>query len=144
MSIYIASNSNECSGTSSMLQGSLLITQIGCPTTADSAQFDLLCFQPEPFPETLVARAAQSSLGSPCKLSAWCGPIIYMGSRMYNTPWHSITQTHMGQKGVSLSSITVCMPPSCPPCCWHASVCLPVCPPPADTTKHFPRAPVCL
>ena len=42
-----------------------------CPTTAPSAQFCLLCCQPEPLPESLAARAAPLTQGRPCRLGAW-------------------------------------------------------------------------
>ena len=42
-----------------------------CPTTAASAQFCLLCCQPEPLPESLAARAAPLTQGRPCRLAAW-------------------------------------------------------------------------
>merc|ERR1712035_232377 len=59
------------SSTSSDLQGCLLSVLAHCPTTADSAQFCLLCYQPEPIPRTLAARMLQFTLEHPCRLSAW-------------------------------------------------------------------------
>ena len=39
-----------------------------CPTTAGSAQFCLLCCQPEPIPGTLAARMSQLTSWDPCRL----------------------------------------------------------------------------
>ena len=43
------------------------------PTTAHSAQFDLLCHQPEPFPRTLTTRMPHLPTWYPCGLWAWLG-----------------------------------------------------------------------
>ena len=52
-------------------RGHCRLTLACCPTTATSAQFCLLCCQPEPLPESLAARAAPLTQGSPCRLAAW-------------------------------------------------------------------------
>ena len=64
-------HNNRASGTPSELQGRLLSILAHYPTTADSAQSCLLCYQPEPVPRTLAARVSQSTLSQPCRLSAW-------------------------------------------------------------------------
>ena len=71
-------NTKGRSGTPSELQGWLLSILAHYPTTADSAQSCLLCYQPEPVPRTLAARTSQFTLGYPCRLSAWPGWAIHM------------------------------------------------------------------
>jgi hypothetical protein len=49
-----------------------LHSTLGCvPTTAGSAQFCLLCCQPEPVPESLPARPPPLTRGCPCRLPVW-------------------------------------------------------------------------
>ena len=77
----------------SPLQRSLHST-LGCfPTTAGSAQFCLLCCQPEPVPESLPARPPPLTRGCPCRLPVWSGQSIHMVHRTYIGPRHSISQT---------------------------------------------------
>ncbi len=55
----------------STLQRSLHST-LGCvPTTADGAQFCLLCCQPEPVPESSPARQPSLTRGCPCRPPVW-------------------------------------------------------------------------
>ena len=75
------------------LQRSLYST-LGCfPTTAGSAQFCLLCCQPEPVPESLPARPPSLTRRCPCSLPVWLGQPIDMVHRTYSGPRHSISQT---------------------------------------------------
>ena len=75
------------------LQRSLHST-LGCfPTTAGSAQFCLLCCQPEPFPESLPARPPSLTRRCPCSLPVWSGQPIHMVHRTYSSPRHSVSQT---------------------------------------------------
>ena len=60
------------------------------PTTAASAQFCLLCCQPEPIPRSLTARMSRFTSRDPCRLAAWLGRTIHMGSRAYRLPLQSI------------------------------------------------------
>ena len=64
-----------------------------CPTTAASAQFCLLCCQPEPIPRSLTARMSRFTSRDPCRLAAWLGRTIHMGSRAYRFPLHSNPQS---------------------------------------------------
>lgn len=75
------------------LQGSLYSTLDCFPTTAGSAQFCLLCCQPEPVPESLPARPPSLTRGCPCSLPVWSGQSIHMVHRTYTGPRHSISQT---------------------------------------------------
>ena len=68
---FWAQPKNRASGTPSELQGRLLSILAHYPTTADSAQSCLLCYQPEPVPRTLAARVSQFTLSQPCRLPAW-------------------------------------------------------------------------
>ena len=52
-------------------QRSLHSIQAHFPTTASSAQFCLLCYQPEPVPRSLAARLSQLTSRDPCRLQAW-------------------------------------------------------------------------
>ena len=52
------------------LQRSLLTILAHGPITASSAQFCLLCCQPEPLPESLTARMSQPTSRDPCRLPA--------------------------------------------------------------------------
>ena len=63
------------------------------PTTAGSAQFCLLCCQPEPVPESLPARPPPLTRGCPCRLPVWSGQSIHMVHRTYSSPQHSISHT---------------------------------------------------
>ena len=54
-------------------QGSLQCILAQYPTTAGSAQFCLLCCQPEPDPGSLTARVPQLTPWDPCRLPAWLG-----------------------------------------------------------------------
>ena len=51
-------------------QRSLLTILAHGPITASSAQFCLLCCQPEPLPESLTARMSQPTSRDPCRLPA--------------------------------------------------------------------------
>ena len=62
-------------------------------TTAGSAQFCLLCCQPEPVPESLPARPPSLTRRCPCSLPVWSGQPIHMVHRTYSGPRHSISQT---------------------------------------------------
>ena len=75
------------------LQRSLYSTLDCFPTTAGSAQFCLLCCQPEPVPESLPARPPSLTRGCPCRLPVWSGQSIHMVHRTYTGPRHSISQT---------------------------------------------------
>ena len=46
------------------------------PATADNVQFDLLCCQPWPVPETLSTRPPCFTTKCPCGLPAWLGRAI--------------------------------------------------------------------
>ena len=71
-----------------------LHSTLGCvPTTAGSAQFCLLCCQPEPVPESLPARPPPLTRGCPCRLPGWQGRPIHMVCGAYTTPQHSATET---------------------------------------------------
>lgn len=82
----------EWSGAPSAWQRSLHCILAQCPTTAGSAQFCLLCCQPEPVPRSLAARLPQFTLRDPCRLPAWLGSAINMLCRTCQAPAHSITQ----------------------------------------------------
>ena len=69
-----------------------------CPTTAGSAQFCLLCCQPEPVPGSSTARVPQLTPWNPCRLPAWSGRTINMRYRTCCVPVHSITQTPTGEQ----------------------------------------------
>ena len=62
-----------------------------CPTTAASAQFCLLCCQPEPIPRSLTARMSLFTQRDPCRLAAWLGRTIHMVSRACKLPLPSST-----------------------------------------------------
>ena len=47
-----------------------------CPATASNVQFDLLCCQPRPVPETLSTRTPCFTTQCPCGLPAWLGRAI--------------------------------------------------------------------
>ena len=71
-----------------------LYSTLGCvPTTAGSAQFCLLCCQPEPVPESLPARPPSLTRRCPCSLPVWSGQPIHMVHRTYSSPRHSVSQT---------------------------------------------------
>ena len=71
-----------------------LYSTLDCfPTTAGSAQFCLLCCQPEPFPESLPARPPSLTRRCPCSLPVWLGQSIHMVHRTYRSPRHSISHT---------------------------------------------------
>ena len=59
------------SGAPCTQQRSLLLILAQCPTTAGSAQFCLLCCQPEPIPGTLAARKPLLTPRVPCRLPVW-------------------------------------------------------------------------
>ena len=63
------------------------------PTTASSAQFCLLCCQPEPVPRSLAARMSQLTPRDPCRLLAWSGQTINTGYSACSVPLHSITKS---------------------------------------------------
>ena len=56
------------------------------PTTASSAQFCLLCCQPEPIPRSLAARMSRFTPRDPCRLSAWLGQTIDMTCKTCRAP----------------------------------------------------------
>ena len=68
-----ADSKNWLRRTSSATQRSLHSIQAHVPTTASSAQFCLLCCQPEPIPRSLAARMSQLTSRDPCRLQAWLG-----------------------------------------------------------------------
>ena len=71
-----------------------LFSTLGCvPTTAGSAQFCLLCCQPEPVPESLPARPPSLTRRCPCSLPVWLGQPIHMVHRTYSSPQHSASHT---------------------------------------------------
>ena len=83
----------------SPLQRSLHST-LGClPATAGSAQFCLLCCQPEPVPESLPARPPPLTRGYPCRLPVWSGQPIHMVCRMYSGPRHFINHISTWKTG---------------------------------------------
>ena len=82
-----------CCGAASAKQRSLPAILVHGPTTARRAQFGLLCFQPEPVPESLTARMSTLTCQDPCRLRAWLGQTIYMVDRTYLTPQHASNQT---------------------------------------------------
>ena len=51
------------------------------PDTARSAQFCLLCCQPEPVPRSSTARWPRLTLRKPCRLRAWSGRAIRTAGR---------------------------------------------------------------
>ena len=57
-----------------------------CPTTASNVQFDLLCCQPRPVPETLSTRTCPFTVSCPCGLPAWHGRAI----NMHDTDMHNL------------------------------------------------------
>ena len=76
-----------------LLQSFLHSTLDCLPTTAGSAQFCLLCCQPEPVPESLPARPPSLTRRCPCSLPVWSGQSIHMVCRTYSSPRHSISPT---------------------------------------------------
>ena len=65
-------------------------------TTTGSAQFCLLCRQPEPVPGTSTARVPQLTPWDPCRLPTWSGRTIYMRYKTSYAPVHSITHALFG------------------------------------------------
>ena len=57
-----------------------------CPTTASNVQFDLLCCQPRPVPETLSTRTCHFTVSCPCGLPAWHGRAI----NTHDTDMHNL------------------------------------------------------
>ena len=84
---------NSWSCAAYLLQRCLHSTLDCVPTTAGSAQFCLLCCQPEPFPESLPARPPSLTRRCPCSLPVWLGQSIDMGHRTFSSPRHSISHT---------------------------------------------------
>ena len=80
------------SDASSAGQRKLQPAMICFPTTASSAQFCLLCCQPEPVPRSLTARTSQPARRDPCRLLAWLGPAIHTVYGTWPAPLHSITK----------------------------------------------------
>ena len=78
---------------SSATQRQLHSVQPHCPTTAGSAQFCLLCCQPEPIPGSLAARMFLLTLRDPCRLPAWLGRSINTDCRACGVPLHASTQS---------------------------------------------------
>ena len=75
-----------------------------CPTTAGSAQFCLLCCQPEPVPGSSTARVSQLTPWNPCRLPAWSGRTINMRYRTCCAPVHFITQPPLGNRRLDTPS----------------------------------------
>ena len=98
---------DDWSCAASPLQGSLHPT-LGCfPTTAGDAQFCLLCYQPEPIPESLPARPPFLTRGCPCSPPVWFGqPSTRLAGRttLHLTP--SVTTPLATQRGVDLHRYT--------------------------------------
>ena len=69
-------------------QRSLHSIQAHDPTTASSAQFCLLCYQPEPVPRSLAARLSQLTSRDPCRLQAWLGQAFRTVCRTCTVPPH--------------------------------------------------------
>ena len=72
----------------SAAQRSLHPIQAHDPTTASSAQFCLLCCQPEPVPRSLAARLSQLTSRDPCRLQAWLGQAFCIVCRTCTVPPH--------------------------------------------------------
>ena len=85
----------EWSGAPCTQQRSLHCILIQDPTTAGSAQFYLLCCQPESMPRSLTARMSQLTPWDPCRLPAWSGRTIHMLYRTCHVPEHAISQDRM-------------------------------------------------
>ena len=73
-----------------------------CPTTAASAQFCLLCCQPEPIPRSLTARMSLFTQRDPCRLAAWLGRTIHMASKACRYPLHSTPQPRRDRQGPAI------------------------------------------
>ena len=98
---------NGWSGAPCAQQRSLHCILIQDPTTADSAQFYLLCCQPESMPRSLTARMSQLTPWDPCRLPAWSGRTIHMLYRTCHVPEHAISQDRMEQEsGYSQQNLT--------------------------------------
>ena len=67
------SQQNGLSCASYTQQRSLHPILVYFPTTAGSAQFCLLCCQPEPVPRSSTARMSRFTPWDPCRLPAWLG-----------------------------------------------------------------------
>ena len=85
-------------------QGSLHCILAQYPTTAGSAQFCLLCCQPEPVPGLLAVRMSQLTQRDPCRLPAWLGWTINIPYRTCHAPVHSITQPQSGNRRLGTPS----------------------------------------
>ena len=84
-------------------QGSLQCILAQYPTTAGSAQFCLLCCQPEPIPGPSTARRSQLTPCAPCRLPAWLGRAINMPCRTWYVPVHSNTTFPSGSQEIGYS-----------------------------------------
>ena len=89
------STENGWCGAPCAQQRSLHCILIQDPTTAGSAQFYLLCCQPESMPRSLTARMSQLTPWDPCRLPAWSGRTIHMLYRTCHVPEHAISQDRM-------------------------------------------------
>ena len=67
----------------------LHIILVHFPTTASSAQFYLLCCQPEPIPGALAARMSRLTSRDPCRLLVWLGWAIHIMCRTWRIHRHS-------------------------------------------------------
>ncbi len=61
------------------------------PATVSSAQFCLLCCQPEPVPRSLAARNSLLTPREPCRLLTWSGQAISTVAWTCGAPQRSIT-----------------------------------------------------
>ena len=66
------------------------------PTTASSAQYCLLCCQPQPVPGPSTAATLQLTSQDLCRLPAWLGRTINMLCRTCCAPGHSSAQARTG------------------------------------------------
>ena len=101
-----AHNKKERSCAPCTQQGSLHCILVQCPTTAGSAQFCLLCCQPEPVPGSLAVRMSLLSQRDPYRLPAWLGRTINMLYKTCCAPAHSIVQSR-GNRGEDIRHVFV-------------------------------------
>ena len=89
--VVVGSTDNKKNGLSCVScaqQRSLHPILVYFPTTAGSAQFCLLCCQPEPVPRSLAARLSQLTSRDPCRLQAWLGQAFCIVCRTCTVPPH--------------------------------------------------------
>ena len=86
-------SAQKANGVAPVLQGrgSLHFVLAYYPSTASSAQFFMLCCQPETFPGSLAARMSQFTPWDPCRLLAWSGQAISTVCRTWSAPLHFTT-----------------------------------------------------